>query len=223
MKTERRRAMNKPVFADLQRFDTPPEPGRLAEFLKATASGAPSVYPNGEPVEDAVETDPTDDASIEDEVGAEDTVALDTERYEDELKTLIGQLATEIETVQSDIDQQVTRATHALAVRLFPKLSEAFLAEEVTNQLPGLIPTPVARIELRADDTIAYRLNELLAETDLSERCEIIVEPAPSESRIHVSWGSGGVVFDFDGLLQACLARLQADQEDTGVLANVES
>lgn len=220
MKTGRRPAMAKPVFQDLPRFDTPPEPGRLADLLRATASGEPTIYPNGDPIaDDGAGSEQEDVAGDEQHVEAE--AATDTALLEEDFKTLIGQLNTAIAEVQNDIDGQVARATHALAMRLFPKLSETFLADEVAAQLPGLIPTPVARIEVQADESVVYKLNELLAETELSERCEIVVDPSPSDTRIRVSWGSGGVVFDFDGLLQACLAKLQDDREHTGALGHV--
>lgn len=212
--------MAKPVFQDLPRFDTPPEPGRLAELLRATASGEPAIYPNGEPIDEGVDGLDQDDAQNAEEIEA-DAATSDTSLLEEEFKTLIGQMNTAITSIQNDIDGQVARATHALAARLFPKLGDAFLADEVAAQLPDLIPTPVARIEIQADESIVYKLNELLAATELSERCEIVVDPSPSDTRIRVSWGTGGVVFDFDGLLQACLAKLQDDREQTGDVGHV--
>lgn len=211
--------MAKPVFQDLPRFDTPPEPGRLAELLRATASGEPTIYPNGDPVDDAIDGVDQIDSPLDDQEGAE--AVTDSLLLEEEFKVLIDQLNGAIAGVQSDVESQVAQATHALAARLFPKLGEAFLADEVAAQLPGLIPTPVARIEIQADESVVYKLNELLAETELSERCEIVVDPSPSDTRIRVSWGSGGVVFDFDGLLQACLAKLQDDREQTGAVGHV--
>ncbi|MEL6829485.1 MAG: hypothetical protein AAFO63_05060, partial [Pseudomonadota bacterium] len=143
--------------------------------------------------------------------------------YEEDFKILLGELKVAIESVETAIESQVMRATHTLAMRLFPKLGETFLADEIVAQLPELIPFPTARIDVQVDESLVYKLNELLASTELAKRCEIVVDPSPSDSRIRVSWESGGVVFDFDGLLQACLAKLQDDREQTGALGHVES
>jgi len=213
--------VTKTIFADLPRFDTPPMPGQLAAFLQAAAGGAPTVYPNGDPIE----AEPGDDPASSKSQAAADAAEPDAVPAvaEDDLKAVIAEFKSAIEAVEASVEAQVTRATHALAMRLFPKLSDAFLADEVARQLPDLVPLPVCRIHVQAEDRLTYKLNELLAETDLAQRCEIVVDPAPSDSRIRVSWESGGVVFDFDGLLQACLARLQADQDSTGALGHVES
>ena len=99
----------------------------------------------------------------------------------------------------------------ALAEKLFPKLGESFLAEEIARHLPDLLPASVADVEIRAEPELAAALTALIdGSVQLAGCCSVIEDEAPGANRATISWRDGGVDFDFEGLLEACLGRLKA-------------
>lgn len=126
-----------------------------------------------------------------------------------EVGNLITQLSATLMRIESEAREQSMQATQALAARLFPELSREFLAEEIARHLPKLVPASVPSIEIRARQEMLDKLEPIVTrETSLSGRCKLTPADSKDEPRVLVSWRTGGVTFDFEGLLGACLTHL---------------
>jgi len=126
-----------------------------------------------------------------------------------EVEALISQLSATLTRIDNESRDQSMQVTQALAARLFPELSREFLAEEIARHLPKLVPASVPSLDIRAKQDMLDKLEPIIArETSLSGRCKLSLATPADEPRVLVSWKTGGVTFDFEGLLAACLAHL---------------
>ncbi len=126
-----------------------------------------------------------------------------------EVESLITQLSSTLVRIESEARDHSVQVTQALAARLFPELSRQFLADEIARHLPGLVPASVPTLEIRAQQEMLDKLDPIIArESSLAGRCKLVPAETADEPRVLVSWKTGGVTFDFEGLLAACLAHL---------------
>ena len=137
---------------------------------------------------------------------------LDLTALEASLAAMTGRL----EKIERDARAQAVENIRSMAAKLFPLLSKAFLAEEIGRHLPSLVPASAAVVEIHAEESLASDLRDMVERnSSLAHRCTILPASAPGQGRIDVSWQTGGLTFDFDGLLQACLAQLNSTQTMT--------
>ena len=196
--------MSETVFAKLPSFDDPAAAHRPRTDLKSFDAPAPEPVP-----EPAAEEEPGPSAAAELEQAAQSQLAA----VEQTLNSLAGAM--------DELDEQArTRTTDtvlAISKKLFPELSELFLAEEIARHLPGLLPETAPSVEIRAEPHLADQLEDIVRHSNrLSGRCTVVRDEAPGRDRAEVSWGAGGLSFDFGGLLQACLSQLRASQANRG-------
>lgn len=134
---------------------------------------------------------------------------LDLTALEASLAALNGRL----ERIERDARAQAVENVRSMAAKLFPLLSKAFLAEEIGRHLPALVPASATVVEIHAEESLASYLRDMVERnSSLAHRCTVLPASAPGQGRIDVSWQTGGLTFDFDGLLQACLAQLNSTQ-----------
>jgi len=130
-----------------------------------------------------------------------------------DVEIVMAALSDTIERLEIESRQQTIKMTQAIAARLFPELSRSFLAHEIGQHLGAMVPSNAPAVEIRAQSLLADKLSELVAASpSLSERCAVVTASPEESSRVEVSWETGGVTFDFDGLLTACLAQLDSPQ-----------
>lgn len=190
--------MSDAVFSHLPRFDTPSE-RRPADWLKPL-DGAVRTVQKPLPPEEAAPPPETAAAPISPPSAGGETGQM--QKTIAALSSLMGRLETESR-------QQAVTTIQTMAGRLFPELSRQFMAEEIGRHLPGLIPAAVPGIDIHAPPDLAAKLEEMVAaQPALAGRCTVIA--AEGRTGVDVSWRTGGVTFDFDGLLAACLAQLGA-------------
>ncbi|KCZ87463.1 hypothetical protein HJA_13025 [Hyphomonas jannaschiana VP2] len=192
--------MSSALLSNLPRFDQgdqthPAEQLKrmLGQMQEAAARTKPAPEPTGE--------------SVEEEVQSPEPVDLGPSLAE--IESLAGQLSAVLGRIENEARDQAMQVTQALAARLFPELSQRFLAAEIAQHLPQLIPASVPSIEIRARQEVLNRLEPFIAhDPSLSERCKMTPAATADEPRVQVSWQTGGVTFDFEGLLAACLSHL---------------
>lgn len=127
------------------------------------------------------------------------------------LEASMTELNARLDKIERDAQAQTTEAVQSIASRLFPRLSKDFLAEEIGRHLPDLIPPLAALVEIRADVSLTDDLQAILDRNPaLAGRCTIL--SGAGQGCVDVSWKTGGLSFDFDGLLQACLSHLNSTQ-----------
>ena len=127
-----------------------------------------------------------------------------------EIEIMLTALSDTIERLEQESRERTVSVTQSIASRLFPELSRLFLAEEIGRHLPAMIPATAPAVEIRAQPVLLEALRDLVGKTaSLSERCSVVPAETPDDEQVRVSWETGGLTFDFDGLLNACLAQLE--------------
>lgn len=129
----------------------------------------------------------------------------------------VAALESAVRQVEDNVRTQVVEGVQAMAGKLFPALSEQFLSEEIGRHLPALVPASAPRVEICAEPELSDRIGAVVERAGaLAERCVFSPMNSAEDCRVHVSWETGGVTFDFDGLLEACMARLGAPSVEEG-------
>ncbi len=193
--------MSDAIFSHLPRFDVVSGP-RPAEWLRAMTAGETHA-----PAQPAAreEADVAPPALVKAEPVAVRPIPQETAA----LQATVSSLAKAIERIEAESRQQTVETVRAVASQLFPELSRRFLAEEIGRHLPGLIPVAVPVVDIRAEPGLAAQLQEMIdRHPSLEGRCNVIPVEGQRNGRADVSWRSGGVTFDFDSLLAACLNDL---------------
>ncbi len=201
--------MSKAVLTRLPRFD---EKGGLlppTDWLRSFDDADPGLVLDRidiAPIETFEPPAPVIEAPVE------QPAHLDLKKVEASLLALNGKL----DKIERDAQAQVAEAVQSIAAKLFPLLSKAFLAEEISRHLPMLVPASAAVVEIRADAALAAELQVMIERhASLADRCTLVPATAPGQGKVDVSWQTGGLSFDFDGLLQASLSHLKSTQTVT--------
>ena len=195
--------MSKALFLSLPRFDANggllPPTDWLRSFDDAVSGReAPADRAYGEP------------ARAETPVVQATPAQLDLRKLEASLTVLNARL----DKIERDAQAQTLEAVQSIAARLFPLLSKDFLAEEIGRHLPKLVPPLAAAVEIRADVSLTDDLQAMLDRNSaLASRCTVL--SGAGQGCVDVSWQTGGLSFDFEGLLQACLSHLNSTQTMT--------
>lgn len=194
--------MSDALFAGLPRFDArsaqSPQPASWRRELSGHALHEPDA-PAAKPVAEAPRPEmPVAEAAPQ---------PLDLRKIEASLTLLSSRL----DKIERDAQAQTLMTIQSMAARLFPELSRAFLAEEISRHLPALVPASAAVIEIRAEAGLAEKLRELVERAPaLAHRCTIMPLDGEGQGQAEVSWQTGGLTFDFEGLLQASLSHLNS-------------
>lgn len=198
--------MSDAVFAGLPRFDAAPKsggsrsPGSWLQELGSEPAPA-AATPRAPAVPVRAET------SVHEAAPA----AADLSRIEASLAALNSKL----DKIEREARAQTLQTINSIASKLFPVLSEQFLADEISRHLPSMVPASAAVVEIRADEDLASKLRQLVERTPaLAHRCSVTAAPE-GQGRVDVSWQSGGLTFNFDALLQASLSHLNSTQTVT--------
>ncbi|MDP3459131.1 MAG: hypothetical protein Q8S09_07635 [Hyphomonas sp.] len=204
--------MSESLFAGLPRFDSGSEPaasrapGRWLKVLGGQAVGETAL---DRPGADGRRASPVVSEAPAAEFAPQ---PLDFKKIEASLATLNSKL----DRIERDAQVQTLQTIQSVVARLFPELSKQFLAEEISRHLASLVPVSAAVVDIRAEAGLAEQLRELVERSPaLAHRCTITPMPAEGEGRVDVSWQTGGLTFDFDGLLQSCLSHLTSTQSVT--------
>ena len=189
--------MSDAVYAGLPRFDAgsagsaPRTPGSWMKPLDVSPSGH-------RPPKEIVPADVIAEPPLQ---------PLDFKKIE----TALAALGPRLDKIERDAQAHAFEAVQSLAARLFPELSKRFLADEIGHHLPSLIPASAAVVEIRAAAPIADKLREIVERSpELAQRCTVTTLEADGQGKVDVSWQSGGVSFDFDGLLAASLSHMNS-------------
>ena len=199
--------MSSALLANLPRFDQEDRPRSVGSFgllLGKVPEEAPAVdFAMDLPEPDSVaELPEIEEAPIE-----------DAGPSPDEIQMLMEQLSGVMDGLERQTQERATQVIQALAARLFPELSRRFLANEISHHLARLVPSSAPQVEINARPALLEQLQPIIAQNPaLSGRCTFSPVESPEETRVQTSWKTGGVTFDFESLLEACLAHLDPAQ-----------
>ena len=193
--------MSEAFFSSLPRFDSAAPPSD-SSFRRLLLGQLPVEDVGAEPAQD-----PSPPAAGDVPGGSE--TAPDRGPDFAEVETMLTALSSTIERLERESRERTVSITQSIASRLFPELSRLFLAEEIGRHLPEMIPASAPAVEIRAQPALLAKLREVVEKSaSLSERCSIGPADAADDEQVRISWETGGLNFDFDGLLDACLAQL---------------
>ncbi len=131
-----------------------------------------------------------------------------------ELEALVASLSKQLEVLKRETAARAARDAREIVAALLPELSKAFLAEEVGRHLPAIVPASAPAVKIAAQPELAAQLMEIVARhPELDSRCVFIPAGSPKDTRVNVSWETGGATFDFDSLLASCLTQLDASRQ----------
>ncbi|WP_340693062.1 hypothetical protein [Hyphomonas sp.] len=194
--------MSEAFLSNLPRFDSAAPP---------PTSSSRRLLLGQMPVEEAAK-DPAQEPVVPASAKEADTAQSASGRVPEfaEIEIMLTALSETIERLERESRDRTVSVTQTIASRLFPELSRLFLAEEIGRHLPGMIPTAAPAVEIRAQPALLEKLRDVVEKTtSLSERCSVVPAETPDDDQVRVSWETGGLTFDFDGLLNACLAQLE--------------
>ncbi|MBA4227557.1 MAG: hypothetical protein C0456_13090 [Hyphomonas sp.] len=202
--------MSEAIFSNLPRFDVVAGP-RPAEWLRAMIAGeethAPAQLPEMEEPEPLFADEP---------MPAQPAVVHPVPRETVALQAAVSGLAGLMERIDQESRQYAVETAQAVAAQLFPELSRRFLAEEIGRNLPGLLPSAAPVVDIYAEPELAAQMVEMVSRhPSLEGRCNIIPSEDQGFGRAEVSWRTGGVTFDFEGLLTACLNDIGSTYKTT--------
>ena len=203
MKIGRPPSMSEAFLSNLPRFDSAAPP---------QASSSRRLLLGQMPVEE-VAIDPALDALVPTSGDKPEPAQATSGRVPEfaEIEIMLTALSGTIERVEQESRERTVIVTQSIASRLFPELSRLFLAEEIGRHLPGMIPSTAPSVEIRAQPALLEKLRDVVEKTaSLSERCSVVPAETTDDEQVRVSWETGGLTFDFDGLLNACLAQLES-------------
>lgn len=195
--------MNSALWSNLPRFDLDGQktmsPPQLQMLLGKLPGDEFAVVP---------------DEPLADEPPVEETpVKAEPTPESNELEVLLGTLPEALNQIAEDAQSQCVHLVRTISVQLFPVLAESFLAEEICQHLPALIPDFEPLIEVRAASGLAEQIAEIIGRNKaLADRCRLMPCESPEQAAIDISWKTGGVNFNFEALLGACLYRLGQTQ-----------
>jgi hypothetical protein len=214
---------NSPLFSNLPRFDDAPAhkvtlPFGMAEFDAESGAAAPKPAPLPEPEPEVVaEAEVDEEQPVEAMPEPAPAPAVPTGPDLAMVEQTTAELQATIARIELEAAQQVTAAIEEMAHQLFPKLASRFLAGEIGLHLRDLVPVSVASVEIQAAPAMADALADMVdGMPELSQHCTILPREMGEETAVEVSWRTGGLSFDFAGLLASCLARLGPKQSETG-------
>lgn len=194
--------MSDAVFSHLPRFDVVSGP-RPAEWLRAMTGGDLQA-PARSATPENVETAPSQPA-----VKVEPAVVRPIPQETAALQAAVASLSKLMERIDTESRQQTVETVQAIAAQLFPELARRFLADEIGRHLPALIPVAVPIVDIRAEPELAAQLQDMISRNpSLEGRCNVIAQEGQGNGRAEVSWRTGGVSFDFESLLEACMNDL---------------
>jgi len=124
-----------------------------------------------------------------------------------------GVILNHLEAALGDLERSALAHSQKLVSEFlraaFPKLCEAFLAEEVMRASNELAPAEIDGLILEVPENYAPSFQRAIsASPRLSEVCELRPAALADAIRIEVDWRDGGLQFDMDQFLESSLGRL---------------
>ncbi|WP_439619693.1 hypothetical protein [Hyphomonas sp.] len=130
-----------------------------------------------------------------------------------EIEIMLSAMSGAIDRIERESREHAVRVTQAISAKLFPELSRLFLADEIGRHLPVMVPSSAPAVEIRAQPALLEKLRAAVEHMPgLADRCAVVPAGEDDDAEVRVSWETGGLTFDFDGLLKTCLAQLDSPQ-----------
>ena len=167
--------------------------------LHDTGNGAPADQSDAQAGDGDDEAESHDSYSLETSGPSADT---------DAVVRLLSELTEEIERVEALARNEVVGSIETIARQVFPHLAELFLADEIAIHLREFVPVKAQKLVICAPEPTASDLKGKLADGQLNGLPVEVTPLADEGAAVEITWGQGGVAFDFRAFLEDCLHRL---------------
>jgi hypothetical protein len=127
----------------------------------------------------------------------------------EEMQTLLENFASAVQQMHASASEEISFSIRAIASELFPRLSSAFLAEEFALHMPEIVKLVPPSARIQAPTRIAEDL-EFVSRGMENWPTGWAIEAVDGlkEARVEVIWDQGGLTYNLDKILAACLSRL---------------
>ena len=123
--------------------------------------------------------------------------------------TIMQSLEAQLDGLQKVAAIRATELTRDFITAAFPRLADAFLAEEVLRELAATAPPEIEKLVLKVPTQFGVSFqNAVQASPRLSEICELQMLDAATEIHVDADWQTGGLQFDVERFVESSLARM---------------
>lgn len=123
--------------------------------------------------------------------------------------TILQSLEAQLAGLQQLAAARATELTRDFISAAFPRLADAFLAEEVLRELEATAPPAIEKLVLKVPTQFGVSFqNAVQASPRLSEICELQMLDAATEIHVDADWQTGGLQFDVERFVESSLARM---------------
>ena len=127
--------------------------------------------------------------------------------------TILQSLEAQLDGLQQVAAARAAELTRDLIASAFPRLAEAFLAEEVMRELETTAPPAIEKVVLKVPTQFGVSFqNAVQASPRLSEICELQMLDAAEEIYVDADWQTGGLQFDVQRFVESSLARMSGSE-----------
>lgn len=130
-----------------------------------------------------------------------------------QLEKALVSVADTVAQIEIDAQTHIKNEIQNMAAQLFPAIGKAFLADELSKHIPGLVPSLVSSVEVIASPDMAEQLKGKLIMPDGQDAAiKLTASDTAAPMQVKLSWKSGGFDYNFDDLMAACVTHIHADQ-----------
>lgn len=127
--------------------------------------------------------------------------------------TILQSLEAQLDGLQQVAAARAAEMTRDFIAAAFPRLAEAFLAEEVMRELEATAPPAIEKVVLKVPTQFGVSFqNAVQASPRLSEICELQMLDAATEIHVDADWQTGGLQFDVQRFVESSLARMSGSE-----------
>ncbi|MEL6665095.1 MAG: hypothetical protein AAFQ24_03090 [Pseudomonadota bacterium] len=127
--------------------------------------------------------------------------------------TILQSLEAQLDGLQQVAAARAAELTRDFIASAFPRLAEAFLAEEVMRELETTAPPAIEKVVLKVPTQFGVSFqNAVQASPRLSEICELQMLDAAEEIYVDADWQTGGLQFDVQRFVESSLARMSGPE-----------
>ncbi len=127
--------------------------------------------------------------------------------------TILQSLEAQLDGLQQVAAARAAEMTRDFIAAAFPRLAEAFLAEEVMRELEATAPPAIEKVVLKVPTQFGVSFqNAVQASPRLSEICELQMLDATTEIHVDADWQTGGLQFDVQRFVESSLARMSGSE-----------
>lgn len=127
--------------------------------------------------------------------------------------TILQSLEAQLDGLQKVAAARAADLTRDFIAAAFPRLADAFLAEEVVRELEATAPPAIEKLVLKVPTQFGVSFqNAVQASPRLNEICELQMLDAATEIHVDADWQTGGLQFDVQRFVESSLARMSGSE-----------